>query len=242
MKGKGWRLSTGHRRGDHLSAHPGQGDRTPGALPAQVPAKLRPSPNPTAVTRRRPHSPVASATWPTVAVHSSSTNSSPSSAGRAMQPLASERGPAGAAAVSASSLLAPTSRPPRSGGQSRRRREGPPRPRPQVTRARGGAWALAAEGTGRGWRLPDSFRTTPGLPPCHHLSQLPGSPLEDPRRLPLELCGRAPRLASPHSHFDQDAWLSQVPKAAPCCTLGQGHVGKEPWSGNLETWLLALGL
>lgn len=242
MKGKGWRPSTGHRRCDHLSAHPGQGDRTPGALPAQVPAKPRPSHTPppprnplVAVTSRGLHSPVAAATWPTMAVHSSSTNSSPSSAGRSMQPLASERGPAGAAAVSASSVLAPTSRPPRAGGRSRRRREGPPRPRPQVTRARGASGRRRRKGLGgaNGSETPTerhlaSLRATT----CHSYLGVLWKTQGD---IPWSFVAGLQRLASSHSHFDQDAWLSQVPKAAPCYTLGQGHVGKEPWPGNLET-------
>lgn len=214
--------------------------------PTSLPSLVRPTPpHPlVAVTSRGSHSPVARATWSREAAKSSSTNSSPSHAGRAMQPLASEPGPAGAAAVSASSVLAPTSRPRRSGGQSRRRREGPPRPRPQVTRAHGGAWAQAAEGMGRGRLLRGFHRATPGLPPRHHLSQLPGSPLEDPRLLPLELCGRAPTTGL--STLPLRSGCLVVPGAKGCTLLHTRAVMSEKnlglaWeSGNLASSLRSL--
>lgn len=168
-------MSTRRRRGDHLSELPGQDDRTPHPLPACVrPARrstslrLAAQHNPASSCHQtpEPHSPVAATPRPRAA-HSSSAHNSHSRAGRAMQPLASERGPASAAEVSASSVLAPTSRPPlRAGGQSQRRREGPPRPRPQVTPARGGAQALEADGAGRkALGLPLSNTWPPSLPP-----------------------------------------------------------------------------
>lgn len=158
--------STGRPSNNHFSAHPGHDDQAPPprAPSPQVHVPARHVPR-VAVTNPGPHSPVA-ATPRLTAAHSSSTHSPHSRAGRAMQPLGSERGRAGAAAVSASSLLAPTSRPRRPGGQSRRRREELPRPRPQVTRARGGARARAADGAGHtAPRLPPSDTWPPSAPP-----------------------------------------------------------------------------
>lgn len=151
---------------------------------------------------------MAVATWPTEAIHSSNTNKSPSSAGRAMQPLASERGPPGAAAVSASSVLAPTSRPRRAGGQSRAQtgRAAPPTAAGNPSaRGRLGAGS-GTDGAGSAAHgLPRSDTWSPSAPP--------------PVTATRESLGR-PKVTSPRALWlGSNVWPLPLPLRSGCLVV-----------------------